>query len=200
MPKVAPHKTLKWLAARATGFAVLVLAATASAELKSSGNSLIELYVPAATPGKYIEGRSSALFAKESKGALIVHAWLDCDTENRGHASCIKTGDWVQERQLWKLLESDKYREATLSVPRSQLKLPTEREGVQLDATGTFSLHGKEQPLHFNYSAQRAGKDIHVQSDFELNLKDFNIVIPPAAGIRSDRPVEVKVRFTLRDL
>lgn len=174
--------------------------AVALATLRSTvGSPLIEVHVSGGTAGLTIEGKSSELIAWESDGTMVLKARLDCVTENRGHASCIKMGDWLRERHLWKLLESSKFHDATLSVPLSQLRMPGEHETFEGDASGSFELHGVVKLLRFHYSARRADGDIHVSGQLTLNLQDFNIKRPTYGDIQTGMLVEVKVQFTLSD-
>jgi hypothetical protein len=65
--------------------------------------------------------------------------------EQRGHLSCIKTGNGTREKQLWKYLEAGKYHATTLPVERAKLKIPGDHEKVAGDAMGILSLfsHGQ---------------------------------------------------------
>lgn len=182
------------------GSAAVLITLIASAELRAVGDSIIDVRIPLNVPGTALEGHSSAVFAKEAAGVVTVHVKLDCVTENRGHASCIKTGDWLQERQIWKLLESDRFREALLSIPRNQLRVPPDSQSVEADAIGLVSFHGAERNLRFHYAARQITKDVYrVRSELELNLEDFDVRLPSITGIEQGKPIEVIVRFTLRD-
>ncbi len=170
-----------------------------SAELKSVGIAKVEMHLPGGTAGLTIDGKSSELVAKESGGVITVTAKLDCVTENRGHTSCIKTGIAMRGKHLWKYLESGTFREATLTVERNKLKVPSDHEALEGDATGLFSLHGVQRPLSFHYAAQRTGSDIQVRGQINVSLKDFNIEQPSFGGVHAGMVAEIKVQFTLRD-
>ena len=101
-------------AAAAAALASLTFAIVASAEFKSVGTSEIDVHLPGGTAGLTINGKSSNLATKESGGVVTVTAKLDCVTEDKEHASCIKTGIGLRDKHLWKYLESGKFPEATL--------------------------------------------------------------------------------------
>jgi hypothetical protein len=183
----------------AVAFIALSFTMLASAEFKSVGSAEIDMHLPGGTAGLSVNGKSSNLTAKESGGVLTVTAKLDCLTENKEHASCIKTGIAMRDKHVWKYLESGKFPEATLTVQRSQLKIPNDNEKSEGDATGTLSLHGVKRQLSFHYSAQRAGSDIQVHGQIKTNLKDFNVERPSFAGVHTGMLAEIKVQFKLRD-
>ena len=188
-----------WRPASATTLAIVFFTTTASAELKSYGRAELSMHLPGGTAGLTVDGRSSELVVKESGGVLTVTAKLDCVTENRGHTSCIKTGIAMRGKHLWKYLEAGTFREATLTVERSKLKIPGDHETLEGDATGVFSLHGVQKPLSFHYVAQRTGNDIQVRGQINVSLKEFNIEQPSFGGVRTGMVAEITVQFTLRD-
>jgi polyisoprenoid-binding protein YceI len=157
------------------------------------------MHLPGGTAGLTIDGKSSELVAKELAGVIVVTAKLDCVMEQRGHLSCIKTGNGTREKQLWKYLEAGRYHAATLSVERAKLKVPGDHEKVAGDAMGTLSLHGVQRQLRFHYAAARAGADIQVQGQITIHLTDFNIKQPSFAGVHTGMLAEIRVRFTLRE-
>lgn len=185
--------------ATAACFAALSFTLQASAEFKLVGNPEIDVHLPGGTAGLTINAKSSNLTAKEAGGVISVTAKLDCLTDDKVHASCLKTGIEMRDKHLWKYLESGKFPETTLSVERSQLKIPGDKERSEGDATGTFSLHGVKKQLTFHYAAQRTGSDILVQGQIKINLKDFNIERPSFASVHTGMLAEIKVQFKLRD-
>ncbi len=186
-------------AASAATLAVFSLTMVASAELKSMGAAELDMHLPGGTAGLTIDGKSDELVAKESAGVIVVTAKLDCVMEQRGHLSCIKTGNGTREKLLWKYLEADKYHAATLSVERRKLKLPGDHEKVAGDEMGTLSLHGVQRQLRFHYAAERAGADIRVQGQISISLQEFNIKQPSFAGVHTGMLADISVRFTLRE-
>jgi hypothetical protein len=180
-------------------FAALSFTLVASAELESVGTPELDMHLPGGTAGLTINGKSSNLTAKESGSVITVTARLDCLTEDKDHTSCIKTGIAMRDKHVWKYLQSDKFPEATLSVERSQLKIPNGNEKLEGDGTGTFSLHGVKRQLNFHYAAQRTGRDVQVNGQIKINLKDFNVERPSFAGVHTGMLAEIKVQFKLRD-
>ncbi len=185
--------------ASAAMLAAFSFSMVASAELRSTGTSELDMHLPGGTAGLTIDGKSSELVAQESGGMIVVTAKIDCVMEQRGHLSCIKTGNGVREKQLWKYLEAGKYHAATLSVERAKLSVPRDHEKVAGDTVGTLSLHGVQRLLRFHYAAERDGADIQVHGHITINLKDFNIKQPSFAGVRTGMIAEIRVRFTLRE-
>ena len=177
--------------------AALTFAMTASADLKSVGTSEINLYLPGGTRGHVVFGKSSLLVAEQSGRAIAVTAKLDCVTEKQKHTSCFKTGVEMRDKLLWKYLESDKFPAATLSVERSQLKIPDDKEKIECDAPGTFSMHGVTRSLGIHYVAKRVGGNIQIRGQIKINLRDFNLEPPTFYGVHTGTLAEIKVRFNL---
>ncbi len=183
----------------AAALAALSFTLTAAAELKSIGPAQVEMHLPGGTAGLSIDGKSSKLIAVEIDGVLTVRVRLDCLTEDKEHTSCLKTGIAMRDKHLWKHIEADKYPDAALSVDLKQLKIPSDNDKSESDATGTFSLHGVKKQVSFHYAAQRTGSDIHVQGSLKFNLKDFNIERPSFTGVHTGMVADIKVQFKLRE-
>ncbi|HEY3668831.1 MAG TPA: YceI family protein [Polyangiaceae bacterium] len=177
-----------------TSIAALALSAIASAEMKSAGGGGLEFKLPGGTAGLTIEGKSSELTASENGGKIVVVAKFDC-----GETSCLKTGIDKRDEHLWKHLESGKYKTATLTVDKGSLKLPSDNDKSEGDASGELDFHGVKKSVKFHYEAKRTGSDYHVHGSTSINLADFKIEQPSFAGVHTGMTAEVKVKFKLRE-
>jgi YceI-like domain len=177
-----------------TTIAALSLSAIASADMKSAGGGGLEFKLPGGTAGLTIEGKSTEVTASESGGKIIVVAKLDC-----GETSCLKTGIDKRDEHLWKHLDSGKFKNATLTVDKSTLKLPADNEKSAGDASGELDFHGVKKTVKFHYEASRTGSDYHIHGSTSINIADFKIEQPSFAGVHTGMVAEVKVKFKLRD-
>jgi hypothetical protein len=140
--------------------------------------------------GLRIEGTGRELLAEDRAGTLVVTVPL----------SSVTTGMSLRDTHMHeKYLESGKYPNAELSVPREGLRFPADGLSVEATAAGTMSIHGTSRPVSFHYKAQRSGAAYDVQGDVQVNMNDYGIATPSYLGISVKPPVDVAVSFRLLD-
>jgi polyisoprenoid-binding protein YceI len=138
--------------------------------------------------GLRIEGTGSELLAEDRGGALVVTVPL----------ANVSTGMSLRDSHMHqKYLESGKYPNAELLVPRTGLKFPANGGSVEATAPGTMTIHGTSRPVSFHYTAVRRGAAYDVQGDVHVNMNDYGIVTPSYLGITVKPPVDVTVTFRL---
>jgi len=109
----------------------------------------------------------------------------------------MKTGIDLRDRHMReKYLEVQKYPNAVLEVPWSEIKLPEDGQSVTAKAKGKMTLHGKTQQVPFTYTVQRKGNDYQVTGNTPLNIKSFGIDIPNYMGVTVKPDIETIVSFT----
>jgi polyisoprenoid-binding protein YceI len=169
--------------------ALMTVALVAAAKLESIGNPDVQ-FRAVGPAGLKIDGRSSLLSASEKDGKLTVVAPL----------TNLKTGISLRDRHLRHYLGTEKYPNATLTVERSKLKMPADKQTVQSSAVGRFSMHGVTKPVTVRYRAKRTGSDYHVQGLTEVDIRDFGIEVPCYLGVCVHPDVKIKVKFKLREM
>lgn len=140
--------------------------------------------------GLKIDGHSSLLSAEENKSVIEVTTPL----------THLYTGISLRDHHLRGYLETDKYPSATLAVSRSALKLPQDRQTIEAQATGRFTLHGVSRSVPFRYKALRTGSDYHVQGLMQIDIRDYKVEVPCFLGVCVHPVVKIKVKFKLREI
>jgi polyisoprenoid-binding protein YceI len=138
--------------------------------------------------GLQLTGTGSALVVEEKGEALEVRVPLEKVT----------TGIGLRDNHMHeKYLETQKYPEAVLSVPRAGLKFPEDGQSVDATAPGTMTIHGTSKPVTFHYKAARKGKSYQVKGDVNINMNDYGIGVPSYLGVTVKPPVDITATFLL---
>lgn len=99
-----------------------------------------------------------------------------------------------------KYLEVDKYPNATLEVPRSQIEFPALGKRSEGDVKGTFTCHGKSKEVTVHYKAHREKDNgLGGEGKFKINLKDYDISVPKYLGVTVSPDVDIQVKFNATD-
>ena len=94
-----------------------------------------------------------------------------------------------------KYLEVPKYPVATLTIPRSALKIPHAGEQSTGDAAGTVQLHGQARPVTVHYEAKGEAASLGVRGTFHINMNEFGIAVPVYLGVTVKPDVDVSASF-----
>ena len=164
---------------------VTSMAVSAAAKINGSGGSVE--FTAVGPAGLKIHGRGGGVTATEDGGNVIVTVPL----------GSVTTGIGLRDSHMRdKYLETAKYPNAVLTVPRSALTLPAGGSG---DTNGTMTLHGKQRPVKVHYDASRQGDGYAVTGTARINMTDFGIEQPSFAGTTVRPDVDVSVSFTAKD-
>ena len=192
-------------AASATALAVsaMTYAVVASAKYKFAGDQGVQ-FLAHGPAGMKINGSSPDLKSEESEGKLVFKASLMNLNTNE------PTG--LRDKELRKYLEVDKkvdnadpknpkhdFKNATLIVDSSAIKLPEDGKTSEGNATGKFTLHGVTKDLPFSYKVKRTGSDLHARASFKINIESHGVKKPCLVEVCVKPDVEVKVKFKLRE-
>lgn len=140
--------------------------------------------------GMKIHGTTNELKAEEKDGKVEVRVPL----------AGLTTGIGLRDRHMReKYLETDKYPDALLTVPRASLKFPAKGATVSSKASGTLKIHGVSKPTTFEYSAAERNGALAVDGKTSVNIKDYNIDVPSYFGITVKPDVGLHVVFTVQD-
>jgi polyisoprenoid-binding protein YceI len=138
--------------------------------------------------GLHVVGTGGELLVEEKGEALVLTVPLQKVT----------TGIGLRDTHMHeKYLETQKYPNAELSVPRDGLKFPEDGASLEATAPGTMTIHGTSQPVTFHYKATRKGKSYQVKGDVRLNMNDYGIAVPSYLGITVRPPVDITATFRL---
>jgi polyisoprenoid-binding protein YceI len=167
--------------------AVLALAFTASASgaWVAQGQKVVS-FRAVGPGGLAIVGTASELTLKEQGSNLAVTVGL------RG----LKTGIELRDKHMKeKYLETQKYPTAVLVVDKSKLTAPS--SGAEVN--GTLTLHGTTKPVRVHYFATGTAKQVHVEGEFRVNMKEFGIPVPSYLGVTVKPDVHVTAKFDSTD-
>src|SRR5438132_283537 len=107
--------------------------------------------------GLRIEGKSADVLVEEDASALTFKVPI----------APIDTGIGLRDRHLREMLEAEKFPDAILRIPLSELTFPKERQPAEGTAKGDLTLRGQSRPVEVHYRAEPAAT-----SKFLLGLVD----------------------------
>jgi len=166
--------------------AALLAAAPAQAAVEKKGQSSAT-FNGKGPAGFKLEGKTSDLKLEDDGKVLRIIVPL----------ANMKTGIDLRDRHMReKYLEVEKYPDAVLEVPWSEIKLPEEGQSTTAKGKGKMTLHGKTKDVTFSYTVQRKGNDYQVTGNTPLNIKEFGIDIPSYLGVTVKPDIETIVSFT----
>jgi polyisoprenoid-binding protein YceI len=161
----------------------VVLAALSASEAKVS-------FTCSGPGGIHLEGTGSELEVEEKGDAVVLRVPLQKVT----------TGIGLRDTHMHeKYLETQKYPNAELSVPRAALKFPEDGASLEATAQGTMTIHGTSKPVTFHYKASRKGKSYEVKGDVDINMNDYGIGVPSYLGVTVKPLVAITAAFRLLD-
>src|SRR5207237_6329515 len=110
----------------------------------------------------------------------------------------IDTGIGLRDRHLREMLEAEKFPDAILRIPLSELTFPKERQPAEGTAKGDLTLRGQSRPVEVHYRAElAAGGVTKVQRALQLDLRHFESKSPSYLGVTVAPVVEVKVELAM---
>lgn len=113
----------------------------------------------------------------------------------------VKTGIDLRDRHMNdKYLETQKFPDATLVLPRAGLKVPSrDGETTQGEVTGKLTVHGVTRDQAVRYTAQRVDGAQRVSASFRMNFRDHGVNVPSYLGVTVKPDVEVQAAFSLQE-
>jgi len=104
----------------------------------------------------------------------------------------------IFSRHFREMLEAEKFPDAILRIPLSELTFPKERQPAEGTAKGDLTLRGQSRPVEVQYRAElAAGGVTKVQGALQLDIRDFEIKSPSYLGVTVAPVVEVKVELAM---
>lgn len=176
---------------RAAVFCSLVLFPTLAAAKLSNATDTLSTFRAVGPGGFRIEGRSKEMAVADDGNNVVITVPLGQMT----------TGMGLRDKHMReKYLETEKYPDAVLTVPRWSIRFPEEGKRVSAWAMGTLKMHGKTKEVKFFYKATRAGAAYDVDGTTEVNIADFGIEVPSHLGLSLKPDVSIDVHFKAQDL
>jgi polyisoprenoid-binding protein YceI len=170
------------LLSRSLFLTVTLVAAAASAGWSQQGEGNAS-FLSRGPAGLKIVGSTRSVEVKDDGKELTVAVKvIDLDTDNS-----------LRNRHMLEDIEAAKFPLATLTVPTATVK-----EGADVEAKGTFTLHGKTREAPFRYTLKCNGALCDVEGSLELSLKDFEIKVRSYLGITVKDEVSVAIKFQLK--
>jgi polyisoprenoid-binding protein YceI len=175
----ASAMNLRRLALAASLCACTLATVAAHAALARAGDAQVS-FTATGPGGLSIVGSTSELTVAETADQVVVTVPLrNLDTKI----------DLRNKHMRDKYLEVGKYPNAELRVAKSAVSAPSGK------TTGQLTLHGKTQPVTFNYTTKPEGAVTSVTSKFRIAMPDFGIEKPGYSGLSVKPDVDVDVSF-----
>lgn len=143
------------------------------------------------TGGFKLVGTTDQLAVKDAGGELTFTVPL----------KTVKTGIELRDRHMnEKYLETAKFPDATLTVSRAELKIPSrDGETTTGSVTGKLAVHGVTRDQQVRYTVQRVGGAQRVSASFAMNFHDHGVNVPSYLGVTVKPDIEVQVACSLQE-
>jgi polyisoprenoid-binding protein YceI len=129
-------------------------------------------------------------------GEVVPNATFDVDM------TTLTTDDGRRDNAIrTQAIETERFPKATfvLTQPIQLGAIPADGEQIEIDATGSLTLHGVTKTVTIPLQAQRKGNVIAVVGSLEIPFSDYSISQPRAAAVLSVEDkgtIEVQLFFT----
>ena len=164
-----------------TSLLVALTTVPSSASLAGSGGSVE--FTAVGPAGLKINGRASSIVASEEGANVSITVPL----------AQLDTGIGLRNDHMrTKYLETQKYPNAVLTVPRAALPLPA---GGSADVMGQLTLHGKTKPVKAHCEVSKDGSGYAVKGSFRVSMTEYGIEQPSFAGATVKPDVDVHASF-----
>jgi polyisoprenoid-binding protein YceI len=136
--------------------------------------------------GMKIEGTTGELRVSGSDATVVLAVPL----------ANLTTGIALRDKHMKeRYLETATYPEATLSIARGELKLPSTGAGVEADVPGVLTLHGQSKRIAVHYDTKADGGSYTTHGRFHVNMSDFGVSPPSYLGVTVKPEVDVYASF-----
>ncbi|MFN0063828.1 MAG: YceI family protein [Myxococcaceae bacterium] len=169
--------------------AVLLLgSAIAFAAVQREGDANV-VFKGKGPAGFRLEGKTSQIDISETADAFVFSVSLET----------VKTGIGLRDRHMReKFLETSKYPNAELRLPKSALTLPEAGKSSEGTATGSFTVHGQTQSVQVRFRVTNSNGRYGGQGTFPIDIRKHGISIPSYLGVtvKPDMEVAASLNFT----
>jgi polyisoprenoid-binding protein YceI len=137
------------------------------------------------------EGKSNELKGKVNLESKMVHFKLPIKS--------INTGVGKRNKDMFELLETDKYPNAEFMGKIVSGFDPKSNEPQHVKVSGTFTLHGVSKPLTVDGVLDRNSNSLHIETQWDMMITDYNIKPPRFLFNKVDNKHHIKVNADLNE-
>lgn len=145
-----------------------------------------------ATPGEFV-GKTTAVSGEATGADSVtgVRGWVEAETKT------LKTGNDRRDRDLNKSMETDKYPKMRFELTRVSAPAGA-KDSLSGSLQGKLTLHGVTRDVTLPAVIRLGQGEVHVRSDFPLNLKDYKIggLTKMMGMLKMEERIEVHVDLT----
>lgn len=187
---VLAHRFTPLFTSLALGVALLA-PASADAAMRVDGKPKVSFFAVGSPGFLDIEGVTSAMTATDDGTRLTFTVPMES----------VKTGiDFRDSHMNEHYVETAKFPNATLSLPRADVKWPA-NVGETADGTvkATFNVHGQDQAVDVGYNVAKTKTGYRVKAKFNFDTARSGIAIPSYLGVTVDPKMKAEVTTDLVD-
>jgi polyisoprenoid-binding protein YceI len=182
------HRPQRLCVASVTAFVVSISASLAAAGSAAFGPvTEARVSFEASGPaGMKIEGTTGDLKVSGDDASVVLTVPL----------ANVVTGIALRDKHMKeRYLETGTYPDATLSIARGELKLPSTAAGIEADVPAVLTLHGQSKRIVVHYDTKADGGSYTTHGRFHVNMNDFGIRSPSYLGVTVKPEVDVNATF-----
>jgi polyisoprenoid-binding protein YceI len=177
------------LAALALG--VALAPASAAAALKASGKPDIHFFAEGSPGALDIDGATNTLAIADDGTKIVFTVPM----------KSVSTGiDMRDEHMNEKFVQVEQFPNAILTINKADIQLGTtlgeEKSGT---VSGTFNIHGADQPVTVTYNTKKSKTGWRAMAKFEFDVTKSGIAIPDYLGVTVDPKMHAEVKVDLID-
>ena len=161
----------------------LLLASTATAQVYNTEKGTAEF--TSSVPLHTFTGTSDKLVGQINLAENTIDFYIDVNT--------LKTGNKKRDKDMRITLESKEFPFAEFFGKLSTPFDPDNTEKQPVKVNGKFTIHGVSQDVEIDGTLQATAKGLQVEANWDLNLKDYDIVPPSLLIVKVDEVQKIRI-------
>ncbi|MDP2315488.1 MAG: YceI family protein [Pseudomonadota bacterium] len=191
MNRSAPWIRRALVAAAIVGSAAMLAPSLAHAAMTVSGKPKISFFATGSPGFLDIEGESSTVTTTDDGTRLTFVVPMTTVSTGIDMRDSHMNDEYVQVAQ---------FPNATLSLAKADVKWPAAlAESATGTITGTFNVHGIDQPIDVTYTTKKSKTGYRVNAKFAFDCSKHGIAIPAYMGVTVDPKMTAEVQVDLVD-
>lgn len=162
---------------------LLLFAATTHAQVFNTEKGTAEF--TSSVPLHTFTGTSDKLIGQVNLDESTIDFYIDVNT--------LKTGNKKRDKDMRITLESKEFPFAEFFGKLVSPFDPSSTEKQPAVVKGKFTIHGVSQEIEVEGTLQSTAKGLHVEANWDLNLKDYDIVPPSLLIVKVDEVQKVRI-------
>lgn len=142
------------------------------------------------TPSLSFNGTTKSLIGKIDLSKNTVDFYFDLLT--------LKTGIGKRDRDMYELLETEKYPFAEFFGKLISDFDPENPEEQEVTVKGNFKVHGVEREITVDGTMQKTDKGLHIEAQWVLTLTDYDIEPPSLLSYKVSNDLNIGIEITLK--